>query len=201
MKDAKKSARMAEIQEAAYALLAEKGFGGTSMLAVAKRAKASNETLYNWYGDKLGLFRAMVEANAARVRETLEAALDHDADPVQTLQAVGPLLLTMLTSEKAVALNRAAAADASGTLGTALAQAGRQAVAPLIADVMERAKAAGQLRFEDPAEAVDLYLGLLIGDLQLRRVTGQIPAPGHAAINARSGRAFDALTRLLGDRR
>ncbi|MCP4433742.1 MAG: TetR/AcrR family transcriptional regulator, partial [Gammaproteobacteria bacterium] len=50
-----RSARQYRIEEATYELLAESGYHACSMLSIAKRAKASNETLYRWYGDKVGL--------------------------------------------------------------------------------------------------------------------------------------------------
>ena len=198
MKQDRKQARRAQIEEAAYALISEKGFAGASMLNIAKRARASNETLYNWYGDKLGLFTAMVDSNARRVSDVLQQAHDQQGDPVETLNAIGPVLLDMLTGDRAVALNRAAAADPSGQLGQALAKAGRNSVAPLIAQTLEHARVDGLLHFDDPARAADLYLGLLIGDLQLRCVTGQIPAPDAETCKARARQAATHLRKLLG---
>ncbi len=197
MKDDKKSARRAQIEEAAYALIDEKGYAGTSMLAIAKRAKASNETLYNWYGDKLGLFSAMVGSNAETVRSTLRAALRDGDDPLTSLKRFGPALLEMLTGPRAVALNQAAAADATGQLGKALGKAGRNTVAPLVGEVLDKARRAGALHFDDLQDTTDLYLGLLIGDLQLRCVTGQIAPPAHPQRVARAARAVTVLRRLL----
>lgn len=197
MKEDRKSARKAQIEDAAYALIGEKGYASTSMLAIAKRAKASNETLYNWYGDKLGLFAAMVESNAERVRSTLQDALNRKADTVEALLAFGPVLLEMLTGPRAVALNRAAAADATGQLGEALGNAGRNTVAPLIGELLDKARQGGTLKFDDLRAATDLYLGLLIGDLQLRCVTGQITPPDAAARQRRAHQAVTHLRRIL----
>ena len=105
------------IEQATYALLAEKGYGSTSMLSIAKRAKCSNETLYNWYGDKVGLIRALVTNNAEQARALLDQALDANGSALDVLERFGPVLLGILLGDKAVALNRAAAADASGELG------------------------------------------------------------------------------------
>lgn len=198
MKEDRKTARMVQIEEAAYALIADKGYASTSMLTIAKRAKASNETLYSWYGDKLGLFARMVERNANEARAILEEALEADADPLEALNRFGTVLLGMLFGERAIALNRAAAADISGQLGAALARSGRNAVAPLIGQTLDRARQAGLLHYEDTADATDLYLGLLIGDLQLRCVTGQITPPGREARDARARRTAGLLRRLLG---
>ena len=63
MKPDRKEKRAREIEAAAYALLEAKGFEGLSMQSVAKMAKASNETLYRWYGDKIGLFEARSSRN------------------------------------------------------------------------------------------------------------------------------------------
>ncbi len=197
MKQDRKSARRAQIEEAAYAIIREKGYSGASMLSVAKRAKASNETLYNWYGDKLGLFSAMVESNAERVRNVLISASEQDIGTFEETIKFGPVLLEMLTGDRAVALNRAAAPDSSGQLGQALAKAGREAVAPLIGEMLERARDAGQLAFKDTRAATELYLGLLVGDVQLRCVTGQIDAPDHSERQARARRAAEQLKQLL----
>jgi hypothetical protein len=57
------------------------------------------------------------------------------------LQELGPLLLSLLTGDRAITLNRAAAADPSGELAQAIVQSGREAIAPLYraADVAGRA--------------------------------------------------------------
>ncbi len=189
--------REEEIARAAYDILAEKGLPGLSMLAVAKRAKASNETLYRWYGDKIGLFRALIARNAALVADRLDAGLDAGAPPRAVLQQAGPLLLEMLLSPRAIALNRAAAADASDSLGQVLAEAGRGAVFPRIVALFDRLVAEGLVA--GPAEAAAaLWVDLLVGDWQIRCATGAMARPDTAACAARASRAEDLLFRLLG---
>ncbi len=197
MRDENKAARKDCIEAAALELLAQKGYLATSMLSVAKRAKASNETLYNWYGNKQGLFRSLVEANAGEVKALLENDLAQERPPEATLKALGPLLLGLLISDKAITLNRAAAADPSGELARELTQAGRGTVAPLIADVFVKARDAGILTFDNAAEAVGLYLDLLVGDLQIRRVLGAVPAMKQSEIDRRATVALDNLRLLL----
>jgi len=125
MREEARTERQAQIERAAYRLLRERGYGGTSMLAIAREARASNETLYRWYGDKNGLFKTMVEANARETREALQRAIEAGDDPLECLENVAPVLLSMLLGERAIALNRAAAADESGELGAAIAAGGK----------------------------------------------------------------------------
>lgn len=198
MKAEKRSVRREQIETAAYDLLRERGYAGTSMLAIAKRARASNETLYNWYGDKVGLIRALVARNAEEVRTFLQSDLDKDDnDALETLRNLGPMLLSLLTSEKAVALNRAAAADPSGELGAALSETGRETIVPLIRQALENARKARAITFSDADDAIELYLGLLVGDLQIRRAIGRMPAPDPDTVLRRSEAAFHRFRQLL----
>lgn len=196
MRDAARAERRAEIERAAYALLEENGYAGMSMLGVAKRARASNETLYRWYGNKRGLIKAMVARNAAEVRSLLERDLAAGRPPLETLRALGPRLLGLLVGERAIALNRAAAADPSGELGQALTEAGRNTILPLIAQVF----ASGQGQFPDltPETAAKLYVSLLVGDLQIRRAIGALEEPGEMEIEERAAWALAILLRVGG---
>lgn len=198
MREEKRSLRQHQIEAAAYELLEAKGYGGTSMLGIAKQASASNETLYKWYGDKQGLFQALVTRNAEEVKGHLEAELKTDHDALSILGTFGPKLLNLLTGDRAVALNRAAAADSSGELGATLSKAGREAVLPLLEQVLLRARNEGQLNFEHSDEAAGLYLDLLIGDQQIRRVIGRLPSPSKTFCEERSRRAVRHLRQLLG---
>ncbi|MHA6323709.1 TetR/AcrR family transcriptional regulator [Roseivivax sp. CAU 1753] len=186
MRDEGKALRQEQIEKAAYAVLEEKGYAGASMLAIARKARASNETLYNWYGDKTGLFRALVGRNAAEVKALLAEQIADRNDATETLRRIGPVLLALVTSDRAVALNRAAAADPTGDLGRTIAEEGRSTVLPLIAAILEQGRAAGQFAFEDTFATCETYIGLLIGDLQIRRVVGRMPQPDEATLAARS---------------
>ena len=197
MREENRSIRQDQIEKAAYAVLDERGYAGTSMLAIARAAKASNETLYSWYGDKTGLFAALVRRNAAEVKALLEDQIAAQGDAVDALARLGPLLLHLVTSERAVALNRAAAADPTGALGRAIAAEGRETVAPLIARVIALGREQGHFAFDDAALACETWLDLLIGDMQIRRVVGRMPQPDEAAIAARAEAALAHFRRLF----
>ncbi len=194
MTDNSRQQRETEIYAAAYALLAQHGYGGTSMLRVAKAAKASNETLYRWYGDKDGLFTAMVRANAAETHALLAAALEENAEPWSALGAVAPVFMRMILGDQAVLLNRAAAADPGGALGAAISAGGRASIMPLMAQLVQRICAGSTV---DAAEASEWFLAHLIGDLQVRRIIHDCNAPTGPEIAARSARALALLRRLI----
>lgn len=194
MRDEKKQHRHEVITQAAYRLLAAKGYDGTSMLSIAKAAKASNETLYRWYGDKRGLFETMVRDNAAHIKSILDRAIDGQSDPVETLESIAPILLTMLLGERAVLLNRAAAADPTGELGAAISAGGRHVIQPLIENLMTEIGAADGVNVQISTE---WFLGLLIGDLQIKRAIGVLSPLTQIEIEHRSRMALQAFFKLL----
>lgn len=193
MREDKKLKRHAQIAECAYTVLKENGYAGASLLNIAKAAKASNETLYRWYGGKVGLFETLVEDNAAEARHELEAALKSQADPIETLGAIAPLLLGMVLGERAVLLNRAAAADPSGELGQAIARNGRDVIAPLISEVFSELSKNNQ---HNPDEVAETFVSLLIGDLQIRRAIGTMSEPDGEYVKRRAKMAVKQVFNL-----
>ena len=188
MKDQKRQDRMRVIEQHAHTLFRDIGFEGTSMLAIAKRAKASNETLYRWYGDKNGLFESMVRANADQVNHALKAAQEAGNTSLQTLSSVAEVLLGMLLSDEAIVLNRAAASDATGALGQILGQAGRDAVLPHIERVLHQAVANRELGQPVEGDIGSLFVRLLVGDQQIRRVIGTLNAPSSEEVRTQVAR-------------
>ena len=72
--------RREEILNVALSVLAERGYRGASMLQIARRAQASKETLYAWFGDKRGLFEELVRWQAERVDAVITPNLVSDGD-------------------------------------------------------------------------------------------------------------------------
>jgi len=193
VKEEKRKTRHAAISVAAYHLLETKGYNGASMLSIAKAAHASNETLYLWYGDKKGLFEQLVKDNAAETKQMLETALLGQDDALETLTVVAVVFLTMLLGDKAILLNRAAAADPSGELGAVISVGGRDAVQPLFETLMQRL---AQGHEASAKQLTGWFLGALIGDLQIRRIIGVEKAPCETEIKKRVTTALSALSKL-----
>ena len=185
MRDEAREKRRDEIEVAAYEILEQKGFAGLSILSVAKSAKTSNETIYRWYGDKTGLFHALIARNA----DVIAAEISDQVD----LESLGVTLLATLTGPRAIALNRAAAADPSGELGRAIAQGGRARIMPQIISAIQTSLPKG-----DPTEIAEVWISLLIGDLQVRRTNGSLLPLTTAEHHTRSKRALDLISKLYG---
>jgi AcrR family transcriptional regulator len=75
--------RRAAILAAATSVFLERGFANTTMDDIAAAARASKQTLYQHFGDKVGLFEAVIESNIADAEDGTDphlAALRTTAD-------------------------------------------------------------------------------------------------------------------------
>lgn len=166
--------RRHRILDATREELAEKGgYESVTMLGIARRAGASKETLYAWFGNREGLFSALIEANAEEAAAAVEAALDGDDDPRSTLVGFATGLLRLLTGDGSVSLNRAAMA--SPELARLLLASGRHRVGPLVERYLERLAADGLIAIDDPGEAFRILYGLVVRDTQIRVLLGERP--------------------------
>jgi AcrR family transcriptional regulator len=184
--------RREEILNVALSVLAERGYRGASMLQIARRAQASKETLYAWFGDKRGLFEELVRWQAERVDAVITPNLERDGDePSEVLRGFALELQRLLLGERAVVINRAAISEAASdpTFACILATQGRGSVVLKLERYLEEQRERGHLEFEEAEAAIDAIIGLAIGDQQVRRLLGVLPMPETEQMEARAERA------------
>ena len=189
--------RRAEIEAAAFKVLERVGYKKASMLQIAKEAKASNETLYAWYGNKQSLFQSLIVANAGAIEEALRRTLTGSSEDLFEL---GKLVLGFTATEKAIIINRAAVAEVqeTGLLSQAIEAHARQAMLRCINSHLADLDASGEYAFEHGVEAAaEVYVNLLIGELQMQQSLGSVPALSQDEIEARSQRAVSYFGRLF----
>ena len=200
MKKSRRATRRAHILDVAAKVLAERGYRDTTMLEVAQRSSASKETLYAWFGDKLGLFEAVIRRNAGGIRLVLNGHLDGETSVEAALTDFGRELATHLLCDNAISINRAAISEARSrpSLAGGLSKSGREPIQRTFAQYLDQCRARGLLNVEDSHEASDTFVGLLLGDAQTLRLLGVMEAPSEAEIEARASRAVDKFLRLYG---
>ena len=170
------------------------------MLEVARRVSASKETLYAWFGNKSGLFQAVIRRNADTVRTVLEGHIDANAPVEEALVDVGRALAGLLLGDSAVAINRAAISEARSepVLAQILVEKGREATLPFFVRYLEQCRERNLLDFDEPWEAAETFLGLLLGDAQVQRLLGVVDAPEIGDVEERARRAAIKFLRLYG---
>ncbi|MFG2717576.1 TetR/AcrR family transcriptional regulator [Streptomyces sp. NPDC048416] len=154
--------------DAALSALAELPWSGVRMVDVASAARVSRQTLYNEFGSKEGLARALVRREADVYLRGVDRALAEHTDPADRLvriaewtcgsarsSALVRALLTGCWSERLPAPSARAVVSVSAVPAQRRADAGVPGPAELVAAVRDRALAA--LEREAPgADPVEL---------------------------------------------
>ncbi|TYR32889.1 TetR/AcrR family transcriptional regulator [Mesorhizobium microcysteis] len=191
--------RQSEVLDAVLALLVE-GRDALTMTAVARRASCSKETLYKWFGDRDGLLTATVRWQASQVRagnfdrQRLDAAALRES-----LERFAANWLHVISSRTSIALNRVAvghAASGKSNLGGIVLANGRFAIGERLKPLLEAARAAGLIHFDEAEEAFRTFFGLVGRDVQIRLLLGDRLEMTEAEIArdaARATRQFFAL--------
>lgn len=146
--------------DAAGQIIAERGIGAP-VEAIAQRAGVSKQTLYNRYGGRTGLIRALIDRGVENVTASLNEPVGCAA-PEATLAAFARDLMTALLMPSGVALNRETIQGALGMpeLAEAVHKFGGQVMRVRLADFLRAETVAGRLAVDDPAEAAEFFAGM-----------------------------------------
>jgi AcrR family transcriptional regulator len=191
--------QQAAIREAALTLLCEYGFHKTSMLAIAKRAGISKETLYTLFPSKVALFGALIRHNAEKMNNDLITACERSPVAlVDSLVQFGCNLLKLLTSDSSIAINRAAIefAPEDTVFSQILLTQGRERIMPLLVKLIEQAVKQGMLKPLDEKEAADYFVALLVGNHQHRLLLGVSERPEEQTIERQTVQAVTLFLKL-----
>ena len=195
------SARQREVLDAALDLIMTAG-DSLTMASVARRASCSKETLYKWFGDRDGLLTATVRWQASKVRlPSLDRSnLDH-VSLRKGLADFAESWVSVLTGPVSIALNSMAVSHSSSAksrLGGIVLDNGRFAIGRRVKPVLEMARDAGLLAFDDTEEAFCTFFGLVVRDIQIRALLGDRPLPDQQTIRQGAERAANQFLTLYG---
>ncbi|CCG39839.1 TetR/AcrR family transcriptional regulator [Magnetospirillum molischianum] len=169
-------ARRQAMLDAARELFLEKGFECTSLTDILKRSKGSRSTLYEQFGSKAGLLRAMVE----EVTSTVWQLLGDDSGPCTFCEAglieLGRRFVYSALAPETIAVYRIIVAEGHRVpeIAEFFFNTGPRTLEHRLA---ERFRAALSVRENvgSPEEIAQIYLGAVLGDLHVRQVLGLVP--------------------------
>ena len=161
------------ILDAAIEVMSERGWAAP-LDEVARRAGVSKQTIYNHYGSKAELARAMSDRRSHEVSEVLDApgALER---PEEALAAFARLLLGAVLNTRGMALYRMAmlATATMPEVAHAIYEAGPKTSRRRLAEYLRLENAAGRLDCPDPLEAAEFFGGMVLGRYQTATLLGQ----------------------------
>jgi TetR/AcrR family transcriptional repressor of mexJK operon len=156
---------------AAGQVIAERGLTAP-VEAIAQRAGVSKQTLYNRYGGKAGLIRALIRRGVDTVTASLSDPVDAAA-PEATLAAFAHDLMTAMLTPGNLALTRVAIQGAADMpdVAEAVYRLGAQTMHARLADFLRAETDAGRLAVDDPDEAAEFFAGMA-GARQMHCILG-----------------------------
>lgn len=157
-----------DILDAASHEFAENGLEAP-LEAIARRAGVSKQTIYNHYGSKEDLLRALFARRSALVVEPLSSARAEEPLEDRLADYILRIKEAYLGLKGKSSLRAAIAASiARPDLGAAMYAAGPAASRMQVIAFLKAEVAAGRLAIDDPDEAADFLSGMASGSLLLR---------------------------------
>lgn len=176
-------AKTEAILDAAAEVFGERGLAA-SMEEIARRARVSKQTIYNHYGSKPELIRAIVDRRVAEITAPLllPEAADH---PEEALAAFGRSMLTAVMMPRGTSMLRMTVESAAEQpdLARAFFEAGPATSRRRLADFLRMEAENGRLIVDDPELAAEFFASMVIGAHQMAQLLGVVRALDAAQID------------------
>lgn len=184
------------ILNAATDLFIERGYNGVSVDAIVRKVGGSKSNIYNYFGGKEGLFCAIVEDLSLQILSPLQEANIDDLPPREALTAIGKRAMSVVLSDRAVALLRIVIAQNQQfpELGHLFFNTGPRRNCDCLAEYIEIQQQKGMLKPCDSQRAAKQFVGMFLGVNQMQRILGITAAPSEEEI---ASIVDDAVTTFL----
>lgn len=182
--------REQEILTATLRVLRSHGVSGTSTAKIAAEAHCSKETIYNWFGDREGLYAALTRAQSRAFLEVMKRVVAKGQSIRQKLDLYASSLLDMVTGE-ANSLVIQLTIGHHQQIDAAMFERD-EAIKALGIDLLISAREQRLLEFSDAEEVFSTLYGLVVGGRGRRAIFGTdqarpsgeaIPAIAETAVN------------------
>ena len=177
--------RRAALLDAAKAVFIEHGYANATLDEVIGRAGGSRATLYKQFGDKEGLFAAIIANICAEIVTPL-ANSAAGREPEAVLLAFGRTFMAGLMEPRGLQLYRVLIGEGARfpELAEAVYRAGPAVAADQLAKHLRRWIAEKRIRIVDPELAARQFLEMIKGDLHFRALLRLEPHPTAAEVDA-----------------
>lgn len=160
------------ILQAATPLFLEHGYSGTSLAMIMQRSGGSRREVYRHFGDKAALFKAAIVALFGQAPVAF-GALDLRQAPEAVLTEIGVMLLSGLAgTATATGSYRRLFSDAIlfPEIGKLVFESGPQQMQKPLAEYLQQMTAQGRLRVTDAEAAAGIFLQMVTGHYQQKKL-------------------------------
>ncbi|OZG39941.1 TetR family transcriptional regulator [Aeromonas sp. A35_P] len=185
--------RRAAILQAAADLFFERGYAATSIDAIIERVGGSKRSIYSEFGNKEGLFSALVAECSVSMTEALTLPELAGRGLAQTMHALGERMMSNYMHPTMIGIYRTTLMEAHRfpEWAQSFYDEGPKRAIETLARVLEQAKASGQLREIDCQLAATHFIGMLKDNFYYQVVLGLRPPLTDAEIAQTVGSVVD----------
>ncbi len=191
--------RRTQILDTAATVFLEHGYAGTTIELIVARAGASKGTIYSFFGNKEGLFGALIEERTDFILADFPDLTIDDVDVRAVLAAIASRYMDLVMSPDAIGLYRLILAEGARfpDLVKVFYRVGPDRVTTQVAEVLRLWARDGQIRVDDPVRVATQFLDAIRGELHLRVVAGLPPGDLPHAIRENILHAVETFWRAL----
>lgn len=173
--DGRREGRRLAIVDAAEALFLERGYERTSLAAIIERSGGSLATVYELFGNKQGLLRAVIEREGDV--DLCRLTDDHGKSTVTLLTDYAHRLYEEMMTPRTIALMRVVIVESmrDPEFSSAFHRDVHMPIVREVAEVFARWTREGRADIDRPEAAAELFLATIISDAQLRAMTAIAP--------------------------
>ncbi len=177
--------------DAAREVFLEQGFEAANMAEIVKRAGGSLSTLYSQFGDKQGIFLAMLEARMHEITSALEVELKAHTPVREGLTRIGEQFAGKLVQPQSLELYRLVVGMARKfpDIAQRFMALGPNKVRAGLAAYLEDRAIAGEIESGDYEQLASLFLDMVRSGLQTRALLDESFRPAPADVNLTVKRA------------
>lgn len=148
---------------AATELFLEHGFAKTTLEMIIEQAGGSRRTIYQLFGDKEGLFGAVLHQCCQDTVMLLRGADSGGLEPREALYRIGVRYLKSIFSPKSVALYRVVVRESANfpELGQAFMESGPEQGIRMLATYLQKQCDEGVLHLDNPELAAKIFLDMI----------------------------------------
>lgn len=181
----KDEAKRADIISAASELFLSKGFGGTSMNAVAQKARVSKLTIYSHFTDKDELFRAVISRRCEKHYMNGNLATFADLPIEQALTKIGHNFCELILSKNSLAMHTLLQMEGEKypQIAQMFYEAGPQQVKRFFAELLTAFEQKGVIQVPNKEKAAEQFHSLLKGCIHMRALLRLQPPPSEQEVN------------------
>jgi TetR/AcrR family transcriptional repressor of mexJK operon len=175
--DRRREGRRLAIIDAAETLFLERGYERTSLSAIIDLSGGSLATVYELFGNKQGLLRAVIEREHGP--DLCRMSDDGGEAPRKLLTDYAHRLYEEMMTPRTIALMRVIIVESmrDPNFSSEFHRNVHMPIVREVADIFERWTREGRANIDRPEAAAELFLATIISDAQLRAMTAIPPPP------------------------